>query len=1478
MKQRKLPTWLQHGWQKRLEAIAVVTALVVTGTCPQMTVHAEEVKAERVEEKQQEESVETTTQVGTVQKEKAEFSVMDIAEVEVSSPVGLVLDSSSEGVLTVVYGPSSTKEVEKYRIYVDGEVINDQATVALYTFENISAGEHLVQVTAVLADGTESEKSGCEGRIVVKGEATTDTPESKYEGVIAISEARDVITVGETVTLSFYENDDFASAIQMVTVNGNEVDFEKRNNGLAISGKYFDAVGVYHIEVEANGYETSDVYQQVFEQDCWELIFADEFNGNKLDTNIWSYQNGTGAEYGLNGWGNDEEQYYMDDNISVSEGTLTIEAKKESVDSKNYTSGRIRSLQENNEGFSTTYGRFEAKIKLPAGEGIWPAFWMLPSTDVYGTWAANGEIDIMEARGRLTNQVLGTIHYGEVWPNNKSAGATYELPDGGSITDYHLYALEWDVDTMIWYVDGVETYRTSNWYSKGEGNAANYAYPAPFDEAFHIVLNMAVGGTFDGGRRPADSIFDHPVTMDVDYVRVYRNNTEGYYDREVSAPEQESDEELYAKFSKEYADKDGNFVTDTTYETVEKAAGVVSTDIKNNWSRHWYYLLGDFGATANYNKSIIDGKSYAVLDITNGGNQNYAVQLVQHLPLVKGYTYEVSFDAFASKDRSMIVKFAGDDDNGWGAYSNAFESSLTTEAQKYSYRFTMTGETDETARLEFNAGLDTGKVSIANVCVKVVDSAEEETEEKEPLENGNHIYNGTFDQGTGKLAYWKLDEAAIEADSKVTDKHLLLQAGEISQNGLQLLGKDTYELTWKAKGDNQVLSVFLTDKTGEMVYASENYTLTKDMVTYALQFVMPTLVTDTKAVLHMQTADSVLLDDVMLLRLTDNNVSYDDIKIYPLSNGDFSEELVGWSEYTDGGAGCATALSVEKQDGNTVAVVHGAKGAQPYFNMLIHEDVAVKKGKQYELIFRAKASSEQNLEIKLENASYTSTLAENFKVGTAWKDYKFSFKSGLEGETALKFLLAGVNEVTTIYFDDVILKVAGVDLKEAPVLTSVGAVKQGQSVVLQYNENTDWEQSLMRILVAGKEIDEACFTVETDKNIVTIAAEVFENAKQYAIKIIAQGYDYTLASQIITENAKVDGSNVAPDFEQWTHYVGSDWAYVNSTITSRTQHDVTLTVKAGGGWADTAWGVQLVKEQIPVVTGYPYEVSFTADAQQNKRIAVKMEDAQGQELFYQEYALQAGEEQQISILTKEMPTEFVKVYFALGVFADEQNIDTTICIKDFTIVNANADVEKPETDKPEDDETSEVKPEEPKKEESKQESTNQSSVEPKKETTVIKEEKVALTMVPKFIETTDAYQIPLLGTDGKISVKEMLQLNRRAKTMEAYLSNTMAITMDMEQLTAKVADMDLGVYQTRELNYGQGFESVTVVPRTETVLGVKVSIHINVGKEHAGKTAYVFAKSLQTNEFECVQTAVINEIGNVAYTTDEYRTLVVLYK
>lgn len=1316
-------------------------------------------------------------------------------------------------------------------------------------------------------------------------------PEIKTGDVIAISESKESATVGDDVTLTFFENKDFADSITEVLVNGQSVSFDKDSDSIDIDGSYFTSAGVYDIEVKADGYTTAMVYQQVFEDDVWDLVFADEFNGSSLDTNIWTYQNGTGAEYGLNGWGNDEEQYYTSDNLSVGDGTLTIEAKKESIGGKSYTSSRIRSLAEGNQGFSTTYGRIEAKIKMPAGEGIWPAFWMLPSSDVYGTWASNGEIDIMEARGRLTNQVLGTIHYGETWPNNKSAGVTYELPDNGSITDYHTYTLEWDVGRLTWYVDGVETKTITNWYSKGSGNAENYAYPAPFDAPFHIVFNMALGGTFDGGLRPADSIFEQPVEMDVDYVRVYRNNTEGYYDREVEAPKQETDAESFDAFVEKYADAEGNFIADTEYTNVEKAAGVVSTDMKDNWSRHWYFLLGDFQGAATYSADEVDGDTYAEVDITNGGSQNYAVQLIQHLPLVKGYTYEVSFDAFASKNRDMVVKLAGDDDNGWGAYSNAFTTSLKTKPQHYSYTFTMDSETDETARLEFNMGLDTGKISIANVCVKVAEAADNTNSAKEPLEDGNHIYNGTFDQGTGKLAFWNLDEAAKEAGSAVnSNRELSWKAGSVEQNGMQLLQSDTYQLTLQAAGEGETLTVSLQDKSGDKVYAQKQYTLSAEMVSYDLTFDMPVDVTDKEAVLHMETTGSITLDNVVMKRLTDNNVSYDDVKIFPLVNGDFEDGLNGWTEYTDGGAACATEPVVEQDGSNHYIAVHGAKGGQTYFNMLIQEGVELKKGTNYDISFKAKATSEQSIEVKIENASYTSTLAESFTVDTEWKDYSFTFKSGLEGATALKYLLAGVNAPTTVYLDDIVIKVSGVESKVAPVLTTAGSVKQGKDVVVSYAEDTAWETAAMRVLISGEELDSSLYKVDTKANTITIDADAFAEAGMFTIKVIAEGYDYTQVNQTIISTVVSEDGNVAPKFSEWEHYVGSDWAWVESKIVNQEENNIELSVKASGGWSDTAWGVQLTKADIPVTVGYPYTISFKAKSGQDKKFALKAEDTNGAELFYKEYSLKAGEEQTITVELDEMTTEFVKLYFAFGVFADETNIDTTVAISDFEMSSV---VEEPSEEPGEEPENPSQSTDNKQNQSNRSDDDDDSDQKATSSTSsatankvvkvedklanVIFDSAVPLVDTPTAEAAKESYDISLYGTDGILTAADLLKLKHRSMILNAFLSDRMAVTINPANMIQAMADLDLSMERDTTISYGQGFASVTYIPKKQAKLGYDVTIHLGIGAEHAGKTAYLFAKDLTTGELVCKQTTVINQIGNIAYTTDEYSFMVVLY-
>jgi len=259
------------------------------------------------------------------------------------------------------------------------------------------------------------------------------------------------------------------------------------------------------------------------------LVWSDEFNGDSLDTSKWSYQIGDGGNYGLTNWGNGEEQYYTDraENVSVADGMLSIKVLQEDYEGYSFTSGRIRTMEDDgNVLFATTYGRVEAKIKMDGGSGIWPAFWMLPTDlSIYGKWAASGELDIMEARGRLPEQVAGTAHYGEQWPNNSYSGEEYNFPSGENIHDFHVYAIEWEPDSIRWYVDDECYFELNNWYAKGPGYETEYTSPAPFDVPFYILLNVAVGGNFDPQGMANKNSF--PAEMLVDYVRVYHKDV-GY--------------------------------------------------------------------------------------------------------------------------------------------------------------------------------------------------------------------------------------------------------------------------------------------------------------------------------------------------------------------------------------------------------------------------------------------------------------------------------------------------------------------------------------------------------------------------------------------------------------------------------------------------------------------------------------------------------------------------------------------------------------------------------------------------------------------------------------------------------------------------------------------------------------------------------------------------------------------------------------
>ncbi|WP_233254374.1 peptidoglycan-binding protein [Salipaludibacillus keqinensis] len=259
----------------------------------------------------------------------------------------------------------------------------------------------------------------------------------------------------------------------------------------------------------------------------WDLVWNDEFEGTELDESKWNYDTGyyLDDDPGTWGWGNNELQHYTDseENVFVEDGKLNIVAFEEPASFPQdpdrvapYSSGKITTQDK----FTFKYGRIDFSAKLPAVTAAWPALWMMPNDDVYGGWASSGEIDVMEARGRVPNETSGAIHFGGEWPGNTYLAAEQTFEEGVGIdTDYHDYTLIWEEDMLSWYVNGEFFFKVSKeeWFS-----AADRENPyAPFDQDFYVIMNLALGGWFDGGREP--DVEDLPVSMQVDYVRVYKD-------------------------------------------------------------------------------------------------------------------------------------------------------------------------------------------------------------------------------------------------------------------------------------------------------------------------------------------------------------------------------------------------------------------------------------------------------------------------------------------------------------------------------------------------------------------------------------------------------------------------------------------------------------------------------------------------------------------------------------------------------------------------------------------------------------------------------------------------------------------------------------------------------------------------------------------------------------------------------------------
>ena len=397
----------------------------------------------------------------------------------------------------------------------------------------------------------------------------------------------------------------------------------------------------------------------------WTLVWSDEFDGNGLpDASKWSYDEGGG------GWGNGELQYYTTsraENASVANGVLSITARKETYQSNAYTSARLVTRGKGD----WLYGKVEVKAKLPRGRGMWPAIWMLPTDWEYGDWPASGEFDIMENVGYDSTCINSNIHtkaYNHTIGTNK--GDKVYLADPWDT--WHVYKIEWYADSVSYWVDDTHIFSFAN---------ENTGYTTwPFDKRFHLILNIAVGGSWGGANGVDDSRF--PQTMQVDYVRVYQ--TEGGSVVDPIAP------------------PEGELVWNGDFSQ----GGI-----------KWQPVGSYEGASAS---GSLDGETYHV-SVTTPGTQNWHVQFSQvNIPFEKGKTYQVSFNARASVARDIAVA-ANQNVSPWTTYGKD-TVSLSTTMESYSFSFTMQEPTDLKGRIEFDLGGVVSEIWIDDVSVREISS------------------------------------------------------------------------------------------------------------------------------------------------------------------------------------------------------------------------------------------------------------------------------------------------------------------------------------------------------------------------------------------------------------------------------------------------------------------------------------------------------------------------------------------------------------------------------------------------------------------------------------------------------------------------------------------------------------------------------------------------------------------------------------
>lgn len=835
----------------------------------------------------------------------------------------------------------------------------------------------------------------------------------------------------------------------------------------------------------------------------YKLKWKDDFNGDSLNKADWN------VETHEPGWVNSEWQAYVDsaDNIQVKDGKLLLKPVK-TVDkdgNASYTSGRI-----NTQGrHDFKYGYFECRAKVPTGKGYLPAFWMMPTDEnLYGQWPKCGEIDIMEVMGQETNKAYGTIHYGE--PHAQSQG-TYSVSAADNFADnYHTYAVDWEPGKITWYIDGIKYHEESDWFSAKE-NQGTVAYPAPFDQPFYMILNLAVGGSWVG--YPDDTTTYDDQEYAIDYVKVYQKDS---YDENVKKPEKEV-------IFKE-ADTNGNYITNGEFSVAED----LSDDVD------WKFLTaeGGKGSAKIENKEI-------VISTTEAGKQDYSIQLVQpNLPIRKGGTYTVSFDAYADAARMMKVDVSAPD-RSFARYLADTDVDLTTQKQTYTYTFKMEKADDANGRLEFNLGKTASTAAVHITNVKVTWDGKRDTgNEKTILADGNSVYNGSFQEGENRLGYWDIVNDA-NASVSVTDladgRRLKVTSAAGTESGKVLVGQKDLALM---NGTNYVLSFSAqaaAAKSMNVTVAGKEYTaeLDNEKKSYSFKFTQDSDNKDISFDLGLGT--TVWLDDV---RIDEDTL---------IKNGSFNAGFSGYEVYCHEDAS-ETHVVDSQTEQNAADFTIKNTGDADWKIQLKQNNVKLENGKCYRLSMKVKSSLDRTVSYALQRngaVHKTSSGGEDWtpycqKTVSLTNDYQIfssTFKMTEETDDGTIFNIAmgggNITQQHRICIDDIVLE----EIDESELEPEVRGDNLLKNTTFSDNAQ-NWD--INRWNGDGKEMA----TTETvNDGIVFHISDVGTadwniQLKQGGINL-EQGCDYRLAFKVTsTESRTIKVGFMDKNTENW--YGGSD--------------------------------------------------------------------------------------------------------------------------------------------------------------------------------------------------------------------------------------------------------------------------------------------------------------------------------------------------